>query len=409
MASHATSVSPPAGRIETIDVWRGFALLGVCVVNFVDVNDLFTVAERSRTFWSAGFDWRIRGLLSLLLTNKAHTIFTFLFGLSFAILFERTRSGAVGERAPLVRRMTVLLVFGLVFQLFIFWGSVLLQYAVLGLALYALRNAPSRVLVAAGVLLAVMPRLVAEEWLFFARLLAIDGTSPGPGGSEAAYLYWRLKTDTALGLVVLNFERAVESMFNPLAVFTQTLYYFGRMLLGYAFWQSGACRRLLAMTTPRLALLVTLLAGLSAVLAMATILIGGGDPGSAQHLATNTSRQLNFLVTAAFYLSLLALMARSPACNWLTRRLSALGRMTLTSYVIQGFLILFIISGPGLRLGGDVGSLVVVLIALAVYVAQVAIAVAWLRRFPYGPFEHAWRTLSSRRHSAGNSGGADSS
>jgi uncharacterized protein len=73
-----------------------------------------------------------------------------------------------------------------------------------------------------------------------------------------------------------------------------------------------------------------------------------------------------------------------------------LGRMALTNYLAQSFVIAFVLFGvgPGLALAGKVGTTALVAIVVVVYAVQIAISRWWLVRFAYGPAEWLWRALT---------------
>ena len=133
---------PAPERIGVIDLWRGFALFGVAVVNFVHINDGYLTPAAAEAFATAGLDWRVERLMNLLVANKSNTLFTFLFGLGFAILMERSAAeGARGEQV-LRRRMVVLTLLGLTHLIVLYHGDLLHVYGLCGLLLLVLRRFP---------------------------------------------------------------------------------------------------------------------------------------------------------------------------------------------------------------------------------------------------------------------------
>jgi uncharacterized protein len=74
--------------------------------------------------------------------------------------------------------------------------------------------------------------------------------------------------------------------------------------------------------------------------------------------------------------------------------LAPVGQMALTNYLSQSLICTFIFYGWGLGLVGKVGTAVVIPLTLAIFVVQIVISGAWLKRFRFGPVEWAWRSLS---------------
>lgn len=157
----------PRQRIETIDVLRGLALLGVLAINVVtefrvSIFEQFLPAGRP----APPFDRAVETVLMLAVDMKAFALFSLLFGVGLAIQYEHLSTNP--HRALLLfRRLIALLTFGLI-HLFLIWnGDILTEYAIAGLV--------------------VLPFLFGPRWLlscgaatFLALYLAMQVWSP-PG------------------------------------------------------------------------------------------------------------------------------------------------------------------------------------------------------------------------------------
>src|SRR6187431_2970083 len=132
-----------AGRIQTIDIIRGFALLGIIIINFTaDSSGLSPIAGQTG-FGDHVIYWTIRSLID----DRFQTIYCFLFGLGFAIQMQR----AVEKNAPFtfifLRRMLALFVIGCAFHIFFTWSyTVLPFYAIIGIWLLLFRAVPMKFL-----------------------------------------------------------------------------------------------------------------------------------------------------------------------------------------------------------------------------------------------------------------------
>ena len=117
-----SSVTPitTGGRIQTIDILRGFALLGIIIINFTaDIAGLSPIAGQTG-FGDHVIYWTVRFLID----DRFQTIYCFLFGLGFAIQMQR----AVEKNAPFalifLRRMVALFLIGCAFHIF-FRGTIM--------------------------------------------------------------------------------------------------------------------------------------------------------------------------------------------------------------------------------------------------------------------------------------------
>jgi uncharacterized protein len=115
----------PGERIETIDALRGLALFGVLIINVVtefrvSIFERFLVHPPTR----AASDATLHTLLTTLLSQKALSLFSLLFGLGLAIQFDR-----LGENPHrlnlLLRRLAALLGIGIVHLILIWNGDIL--------------------------------------------------------------------------------------------------------------------------------------------------------------------------------------------------------------------------------------------------------------------------------------------
>lgn len=385
-------------RIGVIDLWRGFALFGVAVVNFCHVNDDYLTPAAAEALATAGLDWRVERLMNLLLANKSNTLFTFLFGLGFAILMERGAEGANGEQV-LRRRMVVLTLLGLTQLVLLYHGDLLHVYGLCGLLLLVLRRFSDRVLFVCGVLLALFARLLYEEWSFVTALVPladISLTEPDSLLSPAA-AYRELHHSGALQLVQMNAAFAMDAMHDVPGKLVQATYFFGRMLIGFTFWRSGWCLRVI--TAPRERILRwTLVAGIAAALLTAGTFLEPGRLGTLHHFLFNLTRHGQMLTLSAFYLLALVAIGTSPTLQRFARPFQQLGRMSLSNYLLQSVAMVLLLYGPGLRLAGSIGTATTAAIAAAVYVAQVVFSTVWLRYRSIGPAEKFWRGLASIRN-----------
>jgi len=147
-------------RISALDTVRGFALLGILVMNILAFGLPYAAswnpaAAGGSTGWNL-FTW---ALIEVLADGKMRAIFSLVFGASVLLLVERlSRKGTGVDAADIhYRRMLWLLLFGLIHAYLIWFGDILFPYALMGLLLFPLRKLSSRaLLIAAGIMMLVM-------------------------------------------------------------------------------------------------------------------------------------------------------------------------------------------------------------------------------------------------------------
>ena len=150
---------PPSERHDAIDALRGFALLGVCMVNLVSLS-LYEFLDPQQQP-GHGFDALASEAMDWLVNIKFITLFSLLFGLGFALQLERASARGQDGVRRYVRRLAVLLAIGAAHAWFVWWGDILFTYAIVGLLMIPFRNASDRILLIAGLVVAMLPPLLA--------------------------------------------------------------------------------------------------------------------------------------------------------------------------------------------------------------------------------------------------------
>lgn len=126
------SFTPTAGneRIEALDVVRGFALIGICIMNVEYFNRAIADLGRGINTDLAGLDYVISFITQYFVTGKFWTIFSLLFGMGFAVMLTRADQAGRGFLGPYTRRILALAAFGACHSIFVWSGDILFSYAV---------------------------------------------------------------------------------------------------------------------------------------------------------------------------------------------------------------------------------------------------------------------------------------
>jgi uncharacterized protein len=354
----------PGARLASLDILRGIALFGVLAVNLVTE---FRVSIFEQFLPPAGTPGWAEQFVRHALEMKAFALFSLLFGFGLALQYERLL--ATGRpRYWLARRLLVLLAFGLVHLLLVWNGDILTEYALAGLVVLPLLGMPSMVLAVLCVLLLALyaaipwlpPVVTLPDAAWISLHLADANVVLGSGSiSDVARFSWReLPYLLPLHLFVLP---------RTLALF----------LLGALVYRSRIVqhvrdrRRAFAMVTA-----ASLGAGV-----LAGVFVSSDGVASVP------------LAVAYAGIVLLALES-SPTIRRAVRACGAAGRMAFTNYIMQSVIAGWLFFGYGLGLFGRLGAASVLAIAVVIYVFQLWLSQAWLRRYRFGPLEWLWRTLT---------------
>ena len=185
-----TDLGAAAERHLSIDAVRGFAVLGILLMNIVGMGlPAFAYLDPTYAGWSSGADLWTWAVNNVLTDGKMRALFTMLFGASAVLIAERAEGGAPGPMQTHYRRMFWLFVFGMVHAYFLWWGDILVCYSVAGLVIFPFRKLDPRAQIGIGVL--ILAGLLGHNLLQSQHLEALRAAAQAPGASPATLAAWQ--------------------------------------------------------------------------------------------------------------------------------------------------------------------------------------------------------------------------
>ena len=124
-----------AQRIEALDVVRGFALIGIFLMNIEWFNRPFAAFSEGMPRGLTGADWWASWFVTYFVQGKFWTIFSLLFGMGFAVMMVRAERAGREFKQVYLRRVLALAVFGALHFIFLWEGDILFSYAIAALML----------------------------------------------------------------------------------------------------------------------------------------------------------------------------------------------------------------------------------------------------------------------------------
>jgi uncharacterized protein len=389
---------PAASRIEVLDVLRGFALLGIFIMNMPSfAHSIFTPPPAE----DSSLNGIVVALRELLFAGKFNLMFGMVFGIGFTLQLRRLeRAGPQRAALVYVRRLAVLLAIGLVHAALLWMGDVLVAYAVLGFMLLAIRRVPDGVLLALLGLCLVFP---AASDALSTHLFSNETTM------LATFEFYQFAGSNDIAFGQGGFFDAVRETMrvfawayaSPMGLFTVAGFFVQMatgILIGFYVGRRGWIERLESLRGPlRRAQWVALAIALIAAGSWWG-LGGSADPEGGGNVPAALSRTIGRAALMCFYALTLVRLAGLPGPARALHVFAYAGRMPLSNYLLQTLMGLVIFYGWGLGLWGRTTPLAEMVLAPVLYAAiQVPLSAWWLSRFRYGPVEYVWRRLTYGR------------
>ncbi len=383
-------------RIESLDVLRGLAVLGILTMN-ISAFSMPSAAYFNPSVYGDlsginGWVWRATHLLA---DFKFMAIFAMLFGAGIVLMWQRAEQKTHAAAGLHYRRMFWLIIFGLLHAHLLWYGDILYWYGMAGLLAYLFRKrSPTALIVIAVVALGISSSLM---------LLGGFAQENWPPEMREELLSDMAPSDKALATEIAAYRGSWLEQMEPrveAAIEMQT-----STLLSWGLWRVGGLM-LLGMAWFKLGVLSAMRSrGFYLGLVGVAVLIG--LPLVAYGIEVNFANdwkapdyfffglQYNYwgsVLVALGWIGLVMLLCQR-AVNWLTAPLAAVGRMAFTNYIMQTVICTTVFYGHGLGLFGAVDRVGQFAVVVSVWLAQLIWSPIWLRYFRYGPLEWLWRSL----------------
>ena len=390
--------STPGNRILSIDVLRGFAVLGILIMNIQSFSMIFEAYMNPTAYGDLTGLNKLTWIISHLLANeKFMTIFSMLFGAGILLFIDKVRASN-GRPGPLhYRRNFWLLIFGMAHAYLIWYGDILVAYSLCAFLVYVFRNKKPSTLLILGLVFFFVPVII---YLFFGFSMQFWPDEQ----LEASRQNWKPGIEAIQEEIEIMQGSWAEQMGKrvPTTIFMQTFLFFiymfwrvtGLMLIGMALykWKVLSAERSTRFYIKML--LNGLILGYS--------IVGYGifknfRMNWAYEYSMFIGSQYNYIASILVslgYIGLIMLICKSSGFSWFKQVFSAVGKMAFTNYILMSLICTFMFYGHGLGLYGQVERTGQILMVLIIWAFLMIISPIWLRYFRFGPMEWLWRSLT---------------
>ena len=167
---------PVQERIAALDVVRGFALVGIFLMNIEFFNRSIHELGNGMPQGLKGVDWAASFFVQYFVAGKFWTLFSLLFGMGFALMLSRAEEKGQEFLKPYMRRVAALAVFGILHYIFLWPGDILLSYAATAVMLLVILFGKAKWIILSIIVCAVLGFIPYLSWMgAFAAILATSG------------------------------------------------------------------------------------------------------------------------------------------------------------------------------------------------------------------------------------------
>ena len=400
--------SQTGDRHVSIDAVRGFAVLGILLMNIVGMGlPTFAYIDPTYAGGSTGADLWTWAINNVLTDGKMRALFTMLFGASAVLIADRAEGGGLGPMQTHYRRLFWLFLIGMIHAYFLWFGDILVCYAVAGLFIFPFRKFDARWQIGIGVVILVA--LLTKNAVEANQLDALRVAATAPGASAAAIRAWQeasmavvpppgLKAAELAGfgggfMEALKARAKVVMLMQLVLMPGDTLpEAIGQMFVGMGLFRLGFFTLGWTNRAYGAAIAFGYLVAVPLTAWMAwTIWASGFEPLVLHRMEAWQQATRPFIALA--HASVLLLVVRAGAVTWLVDRLAAAGRMAFSNYLMTSIITSTLFDGYGFGLYGKLSRSGELIVVAGVWAFILLWSQPWLARFNYGPFEWLWRSL----------------
>ena len=388
----------PRDRIAALDILRGSALLGILVMN-IQIFAMIMASYRNPTTFGnlTGANYWVWYLSHLLADQKFMTIFSMLFGAGILLMAGKADAAGGKSAATHFRRMGALLIFGLMHAYLLWYGDILVLYAICGSFAFLFRRRRPRFLIVLGLLILSVSSLLSLLGGISMPMWPASQVEEVARGFTPHMEAVTAEVEAYRGGWLKQMEHRVPTALD----FQTTVFLFwglwraaGLMLVGMGLFRLGV------FSAERPARFYWALLAIGAVIGVPLAAYGVGMNETAGwdiRFSFFQGQQYNYwasLLGSMGWVGAVMLACRNPRLERVTRPLAAVGRTAFSNYILQTVICTLIFYGHGFGLFGSVERIGQIAIVLAVWVVQLLLSTWWLRRFQYGPLEWLLRSVT---------------
>ncbi len=379
---------PITNRIMELDALRGFALIGILIINMYSFNMYY---GHMHEFYSAftGLNKEIYQQVMFFFGGKSMYIFAFLFGYGAWIQFDKYENKDK-FKGFWFRRMTMLLCIGILHILLLNFGDILAAYALLGMTIPFFIKKSNKSLILLLIIIQLTPALeyVLRSFLEYPNLKLFSKYSIDEYIQiNTSSNFWDIMQLRLYDFFTFRNEKLLFYMPKELGLFLLGIVCAKKNLIKKCYSKKGiifcAISAIVVAVYHQNEEQFWLLFGNEKTVAQDLILF-------VIYLAVENIHGLMYIVG---FVALWNLKLFHKSFSFLKYS----GRMALTNYLMHTVISFFIFSGCAFGLYGSLSPAELLLTSLYISSFQWVFSYLWLKKHQFGPMEWVWRSLTYKK------------
>lgn len=397
----ATSLHPTLQkeRIQSLDVLRGVAILGILIMNIQSFAMPGSAYLNPTSFGDLeGINYWVWMLSHLFADQKFMSIFSILYGAGIILITQKTEQRDGTSTALHYKRTFWLLFIGMLHAYLIWYGDILVAYAICALFVYLFRKWKPRKLCIVGFLTLSVHSIIYLFFGFSLPFMPVEvlqelSTSIWSPGQEQIAQEISAITGTLIQQISYVAKASIEMQGS---VFLMWMMWRagGLMLIGMALYKWGILSAKRDTSFYKKGMIIGFVVGLPIVVW-----------GVIKNFESNWSFEYSMFLGSQFnyygsipisfaYICGVMLFVKSKRFLGIKKNFAAIGQMALTNYLAQSIICVFIFYGMGLGFFGTFERYEQCFIIMGIWILQILWSKLWLASFRFGPFEWVWRSLT---------------
>ncbi|MCJ0908689.1 MULTISPECIES: DUF418 domain-containing protein [Mammaliicoccus] len=368
-------------RIFSIDALRGFSLLGILLMNILTFAYPYQIINPFEFFQHQDGAWF--KISSLFIIASFYPIFAFLFGYGLSIMYQNSLDKGLNYYPMITRRLLFLLLLGIIHGVFIFYGDILSTYALLGLiAIIFVRLKPQYTLIALSIGIGIFVLLYLLPMILLKDVTQIESFV---GLQELERVNNILSSADYVSIIGFNLKYFGMNIANAILVGPFSI--LPIMLFGIYAHQINWFNKIKQHKNLYMVIgVVVLILGLA--IKMIQIVLEGSVTSQLM------SQMIGGPIVALSYIMFFVILCEDQTVRKILTPLQSIGKLSLTTYIMQSIICIIIFYGVGLNYYGKLPVLTIYIIGIVIYCVQLIVSYLYLLRFKQGPLEKLWRKVT---------------